>query len=1228
MFLCPGTADSHPRGTPQADSEVNLEAVPVDEDRVSTKSDDTIPVQRVGGVPDDSAEQLHTAMQASPIGFCLVATDGSFLKVNKALCDLLGRDEQALRVCTWQELTHPDDVDMDQQLVDEILSGTRDTYRITKRYLRPDGSQVWGDLSVGCVRDESGAVRHFISQILDVTRERFGEEALVRSQEAYKLLAENASDLVFRSNAELELDWLSPSVRQALGWAPSELLGTSVRELVHPDDAPGLATTARTAAHGAPVSYRARFRRQDGGFTWLAITARPIFDARGVLVGRIGSGRNIDAEQAALDALAEQNEYLRAVIDSELDARVLVRPLRDEAGSVVDLVYVDANPQAAKDLGRDREAIVGAGMLDLFPSQRGSGLFERYLHTLDTGEPLILDDVALPGDITDDIQHIDVRAFQVRDGLSITWRYVTERHEAQNALARSEARYRLLAENSSDIVVVGDTNGVLTWVSPSVTEHLGWATEDLVGRPFSGIVHDDDRAAVQEVHKGLSAGRQGRVTTRIRSAAGDWQWYDILVRPVTDEAGELVGGVAGWRNIQEQHELQHALRQSQQRFQLIAENAVEVVLLLNEALNITWTSPSAQRLTGLDVEELQRSQAWGLVHPDDREMIRNLLEASFASAQAAQAEVRFRSGEGQFQYWLATVRPTDGTTGRELVVGLRNVDAEVRARQEARAQHASRIAVLDSMLDPHVLLKAIRDSRGTIIDFLYVDANDAACEYNRISRDDLVGASLMDLLPGHKGTGLFAQYCHTVNTGEPLILDDYVYPHEILAEPRRYDIRAVKVGDALSFTWRDVTERSEAADRLAQSERRFRLLADNSADTVLLASDGVMRWLSPSLHRMLGYLPEEWVGRRFEEFTHPDDTALAQRRRVEITEGASKFTRLRMRHKDGGYHWIDINAAPLLDTYGGKEGIVAAMRTSDELVQYERALAMSEERFRLIATNTGDVLELADVRGALQWVSPSLTLALRRPPAQRLARAALECVHPDDHPAARQHRQQVLDGQDSTARLRILDARGNYHWAESRATQFVDDAGDLQGLLCAMTIIDERVAWEESLRHRASHDPLTGLITREEAYRRLTFMLQRTGTKTFLAFLDMDNLKEVNDTLGHPAGDELLRIVAKRTRNLLRDADQVARVGGDEMLLILPGVQDTEAALNLMARLLAAVSEVHPLPDGHTLRPRMSIGLTEIRRGEDIEDAVHRADSAMYTAKAKGGDRVEVAERS
>ena len=85
------------------------------------------------------------------------------------------------------------------------------------------------------------------------------------------------------------------------------------------------------------------------------------------------------------------------------------------------------------------------------------------------------------------------------------------------------------------------------------------------------------------------------------------------------------------------------------------------------------------------------------------------------------------------------------------------------------------------MLDPHVLLEAVHDESGAIVDFIYTDANDAACAYNQLSREQLVGATVMQLLPGHRGSGLFDQYCHAVDTGEPLILDDHVYPHEILA---------------------------------------------------------------------------------------------------------------------------------------------------------------------------------------------------------------------------------------------------------------------------------------------------------------------------------------------------------------------------------------------------------------------------------------------------------------
>lgn len=178
--------------------------------------------------------------------------------------------------------------------------------------------------------------------------------------------------------------------------------------------------------------------------------------------------------------------------------------------------------------------------------------------------------------------------------------------------------------------------------------------------------------------------------------------------------------------------------------------------------------------------------------------------------------------------------------------------------------------------------------------------------------------------------------------------------------------------------------------------------------------------------------------------------------------------------------------------------------------------------------------------------------------------------------------------------------------------------------MAAITIIDERVAQEEILRHRASHDPLTGLLTREEADRRLSMILNHDGEsshKAFIAFIDMDNLKHVNDTLGHGAGDELLRVVASRIRAMLRDTDIVARLGGDELLVVMPGMQAAETAMVLMHQMVQVATAPHPYAE-HTLTPRMSVGLAPVLRGDQVEDAVRRADAAMYRAKAAGGNCV------
>lgn len=120
----------------------------------------------------DSEQLWQLTMQHSPVGMTLVAPDGRFLAVNDALCQMLGYDADALRSMTFQQLTHPDDLALDLELLEDTLAGGRASYRILKRYLHADGRIVWGDLSVALLRAEDGEPIHFISQILDVTAQQ------------------------------------------------------------------------------------------------------------------------------------------------------------------------------------------------------------------------------------------------------------------------------------------------------------------------------------------------------------------------------------------------------------------------------------------------------------------------------------------------------------------------------------------------------------------------------------------------------------------------------------------------------------------------------------------------------------------------------------------------------------------------------------------------------------------------------------------------------------------------------------------------------------------------------------------------------------------------------------------------------------------------------------------------------------------------------------------------
>ncbi|MGD9956234.1 MAG: diguanylate cyclase [Candidatus Nanopelagicales bacterium] len=229
---------------------------------------------------------------------------------------------------------------------------------------------------------------------------------------------------------------------------------------------------------------------------------------------------------------------------------------------------------------------------------------------------------------------------------------------------------------------------------------------------------------------------------------------------------------------------------------------------------------AAARMVGRTVEDLRTMSALDLTSPDGSDTPRRaLIEVARGDRDSYSDRRRWVRPDGSIavvDVTVSGVRDTDGDVVMLLAQAV-DVTGYVEARGEAEAAGETLRGVIDSLLDPWVLLAAVRDADGVIVDFAYRDANDAACAANGLSWEELMGTTLLELLPGHLGSGLFQQYADVVESGTPLELDDSPYGSELGDGRIRYfDNRAVKVGDGISFTWRDVTERVEQRQRLAR----------------------------------------------------------------------------------------------------------------------------------------------------------------------------------------------------------------------------------------------------------------------------------------------------------------------------------------------------------------------------------------------------------------------------
>jgi diguanylate cyclase (GGDEF)-like protein/PAS domain S-box-containing protein len=282
----------------------------------------------------------------------------------------------------------------------------------------------------------------------------------------------------------------------------------------------------------------------------------------------------------------------------------------------------------------------------------------------------------------------------------------------------------------------------------------------------------------------------------------------------------------------------------------------------------------------------------------------------------------------------------------------------------------------------------------------------------------------------------------------------------------------------------------------------------------------------------------------------------------------------------------------------------------------------SAARFETLVQSGSDLIMLVEETGTVRYTSPSSARVLGTAPEALTGTALLEQVHPDDVPRLAEYLTRSFEHRPAGAlEVRLQGAAGSWQWVETLASAPQPDEDGVPCVVLTSRDVSERKELEEQLTEQALHDPLTGLANRRLFADRVDHALaQREAGGIAVLFLDLDDFKVVNDSLGHGAGDALLVTVAERLVSQVRAGDTVARLGGDEFAVLLeqdvaPG--DAESAAE---RLIAVLHE--PVVVGSTeLRTRASIGIAPVQPGDTGEDVLRNADLAMYMAKGAGKGR-------
>jgi diguanylate cyclase (GGDEF)-like protein/PAS domain S-box-containing protein len=661
-----------------------------------------------------------------------------------------------------------------------------------------------------------------------------------------------------------------------------------------------------------------------------------------------------------------------------------------------------------------------------------------------------------------------------------------------------------------------------------------------------------------------------------------------------------------------------ALARSESDYRLMATTATDVVWRIRGTDSvILWVSPSVTELLGSSPADLVGTNVLDLVHRDDR------IESTRDTSEGVRRVVqRLARRDGSWAWCETTLRVVidPGTGLHEVHSTSRDVTARLEAHEAVAASAAK--------------YRQLVDLNGEAIDALDADgvvtfANPAMGALLGWKPEEIIGLPITDFMDAD-ATAEFADRLDR-RRREPTTERYEIRMRHRCGHPVWVTVTSTPVVEDGRFLGtvallKDVTAQRAAERALAESEARYRHLVDHLPGSAVLVVDRDLRVVMSggSILGDRGYDSETMPGRAVADVFLAADVAFLQGYLDAALQGVASRA-IDFPSTSGWHHLVDI--VPLVVEDGVVERVLIVSRDVTATKVSELARRAAEEQYRTAFEFAPVGMAQLDLEGRFLRVNRAFGDLFGHDPDDVLGMSITTLCHPDEADDVATAAQGLADGSRRTHRgeRRYLHAKGHAVWVGVSAVSVTDPSGAVSHVLAHFQDVTDRKRFESQLQHMAEHDPLTGLRNRrgfETELDRHTDLIARYGPSGALLLIDLDHFKQINDTLGHNAGDELIVSIADLLRRTLRETDVIGRLGGDEFAVILPRATEDEAE-RVAAEIVHAVRDhVTVLGGAHARRLTASIGLAMFDdptlTGEEV---LVNADLSMYDAKDAGRNR-------